>query len=145
MPDPTGRWLNARQWQCPKCAWVNDSDREACQQCGGSVRPSREEPVRRWDPLDLVGHDETRVDTGAVDLATKALHTLTRVTRDRAMALIGDGLRAGLGKRGEQGHRAWQAINELPDDGQHAALGSAVDHLEEGGFALYRIDANEPE
>jgi hypothetical protein len=56
------------------------------------------------------------------------------------MALIGDGLRNALKKRGEQGDRAWQAIAELSEDEKRAALGYLVDDLEEGGFALYRID-----
>jgi hypothetical protein len=55
MPDPTGRWVNREQWQCPKCLWVNAGDRERCQKCHGSVRPSADEPIRRWDALDLVG------------------------------------------------------------------------------------------
>ena len=58
MPDPTGRWVNSLQWQCPKCLWVNDSTHERCDKCGASVRPSEDEPVRRWDPLDLIGRDE---------------------------------------------------------------------------------------
>ncbi|MBV9336085.1 MAG: hypothetical protein JO262_04755 [Solirubrobacterales bacterium] len=141
MPDPTGRWLNTRQWQCPKCAWVNGSANEDCQKCGRSVRPPQSEPARPPDPLDLISHDVTRVrDATLVELATKAVHTLTRVTREKAMALIGDSLRNGLKKRGDQGDRAWQAITELPEDDQRAALGSLVDDLEEGGFALYRID-----
>ena len=67
-------------------------------------------------------------------------HTLTRVTREKAMALFGDRLRDGLQRRGEQGGRAWRAITDLPDDDQRAALGYLVDNLEQGGFALYRID-----
>ena len=63
MPDPTGRWLNATQWQCPKCAWVNGYLDARCQKCGQSVRPAEEEPVRPPDPLDLIG----RKDTGAED------------------------------------------------------------------------------
>jgi len=141
MPDPTGRWLNATQWQCPKCAWINDSDRERCQRCGQSVRPPADEPVRPPDPLDLISHDESRVaDGNAVERAAKAVHSLSRVTREKATALIGDGLRAALKKRGERGERAWQAITELPEDDQRAALGSLVDDLEGEGFALYRID-----
>jgi hypothetical protein len=62
------------------------------------------------------------------------------VTHEKAVTLIGDSLRKGLNKRGEQGDRAWQAITELPEDDQRAALGYLVDDLEEGGFALYRID-----
>jgi hypothetical protein len=58
------------------------------------------------------------------------------------MALIGDGLRNALKRRGEQGDRAWRAIAELPEDDQRAALGYLVDDLEEGGFALYRIDGD---
>jgi hypothetical protein len=144
MPDPTGRWLNTMQWQCPKCAWVNGSADESCQKCDRSVRPPENEPVRPPDPLDLISHDEARVASGGlVELAAKAVHTLTRVTRERAMALIGDSLRDGLKKGGEQGDRAWQAIAELPDDDQHAALGYLVDDLEVGGFALYRIRDDE--
>ena len=60
------------------------------------------------------------------------------------MALIGDSLRSSLKKRGEQGDRAWQAITELPEDDQRAALGYLVDDLEEEGFALYRINRDEP-
>jgi hypothetical protein len=141
MPDPTGRWLNTTQWQCPKCSWANGSADESCQKCGGSVRPPQSEPVRPPDPLDLISHDEARAgDARLVELATKAVHTLTRVTRDKAMALIGDSLRTGLKKRGERGDRAWRAITELPEDDQRAALGFLVDDLEAGGFALYRID-----
>jgi hypothetical protein len=54
MPDPTGRWINNAQWQCPKCAWVNGSENERCQKCDGSVRPSEDEPVRPWGPLDVI-------------------------------------------------------------------------------------------
>jgi hypothetical protein len=68
--------------------------------------------------------------------ATRAAETLTRVTHAKAVALIGEGLRNALKRRGEQGDRAWQAIDELPEDDQRAAL----DDLEEAGFALYRID-----
>ena len=147
MPDPSGRWLNATQWQCPKCGWVNGSRDESCQKCGASVRPPENEPVRPPDPLDLISHGDTRVgdgearaeDTRLVELA-RAVHTLTRVTHEKAVTLIGDSLRKGLNKRGEQGDRAWQAITELPEDDQRAALGYLVDDLEEGGFALYRID-----
>jgi hypothetical protein len=60
------------------------------------------------------------------------------------MALIGDSLRTGLRKSGDQGDRAWQAINEMPDDAQNAALASVVDSLEEEGFALVRIGEDEP-
>jgi hypothetical protein len=144
MPDPTGRWLNTMQWQCPKCAWVSTSTDERCQKCDQSVRPPESEPVRPADPLDLIGHDQGRVGTaGLVELATKAVHTLTRVTREKAMALIGDSLRSGLKERGEQGDRAWQAITQLPEDDRRAALSYAVDQLESGGFALYRIDEDE--
>jgi hypothetical protein len=143
MPDPTGRWLNRTQWQCPKCAWVNDSAEERCHKCGASVRPSREEPVRRPDPLDLISHDSTRVaGTSPLELAAKAVHTLTRVTRDQAAALIGHGLRSELEKRGEPGDRAWRAIAEMPESDQHAALESLVDHLEQAGVALYRINGD---
>ena len=141
MPDPTGRWLNGGQWQCPKCAWVNESDRERCQRCAESVRPARDEPVRPPDPLDLISHDPARVgNAGLAKVATKAAQTLTRVTHAKAMALIGDGLHKALKRRGEPGDRAWQAIAALPEDDQRAALGHLVDDLEEGGFALYRID-----
>ena len=137
MPDPTGRWLNTTQWQCPKCAWVNGFATESCEKCDQSVRPPENEPVRPLDPLDLISHDPARVgDPRLVDL----VHTLTRVTREKAMGLIGHSLRNALTKRGEQGDRVWQAISELPEDDQRAALGSLVDDLEEGGFALYRID-----
>lgn len=140
MPDPTGRWLNATQWQCPKCAWVNSSDRERCQKCGDSVRPSRSEPARPPDPLDLISHDETRVgNPTAVVRAANAVHALSKVTREKAMSLIGDSLRASLTKRGETGDRAWQAITELPEDERREALGSLVDDLEGEGVALYEI------
>src|ERR1700742_4788456 len=101
MADPTGRWLNTSQWQCPKCAWVNGAADERCQNCGQSVRPARREPVRPPDPLDLIGHDEARAsDARLVELATKAVHNLTRVTHEKAAALIGDSLRNSLKKRG---------------------------------------------
>ena len=145
MPDPTGRWLNRMQWQCPKCAWVNGSASERCQKCARSVRPPANEPVRPPDPLDLISHSEAGVtNPGLVELATNAVHALTRVTREKAMALIGDSLRSGLKKRGEPGNRAWQAITELPEDDQRAALGYLVDDLEGEGFALYRINQDEP-
>jgi hypothetical protein len=140
MPDPSGRWLNRAQWQCPKCAWVNGSADEICQQCHHSVRPPADEPVRPPDPLDLISHDPTGASPGLVELATKAVQNLTRVTHAKAVALIGEGLRDGLTKRGERGDRAWKAISELPPEDQHAAFGYLVDDLEEEGFALYRVD-----
>ena len=142
MPDPTGRWLNTTQWQCPKCAWVNGSADESCQRCAGSVRPAEAEPVRRPDPLDLISHGGTP-GPSPVALAAQAVHDLTRVTREKAMAVIGDGLRNVLKKRGDRGDRAWQAITELPEDEQRETLGSLVDDLEEEGFALYRIRDDE--
>jgi hypothetical protein len=75
-----------------------------------------------------------------LERAAKAVHTVTRVTRENAVALIGDTLRNGLRKRGELGDRAWQAIVELPEENRRAALGYLVDDLEQGGFALYPID-----
>jgi hypothetical protein len=141
MPEPSGRWLNTTQWQCPKCAWVNASADEVCQKCAGSVRPPQDEPVRPPDPLDLISHSGTRAPS-PVELATKAVQTVTRVTRDKATALIGESLRNGLKKRGEKGDRAWQAITEMPEHDQRAALGSLVDDLEESGFGLYRIDGD---
>jgi hypothetical protein len=144
MPDPSGRWINGAQWQCPKCGWVNRTADEGCQKCHGSVRPRRDQPVRPPDPLDLIGYDEARVgEWSPVQLAAKAVHTLTRVTRDKATALIGDGLRAGLKQRGEKGDRAWRTISEMPENDQRAALSSLVDDLEERGFALYRIDEDD--
>ena len=144
MPDPTGRWLNGTQWQCPKCAFVNGFAEAKCQNCGASVRPAREEPARPPDPLDLISHDSTRVPgTSPLELAAKAVHTLTRVTRDKAAALIGHGLRSGLENRGETGDRAWQAIAEMPESDQHAALSSLVDELEKAGVALYRFNGDE--
>ena len=139
MPDPTGRWLNTTQWQCPKCAWVNESDRERCQKCEGSVRPAADEPARPPDPLDLISHGGTPGPSPA-EFAAKAVQTLTRVTREKATALIGDSLRNALKKRGEKGDRAWQAITEMPENDQQSALGSLVDDLEKGGFAIYRVD-----
>ena len=141
MPDPTGRWINGMQWQCPRCAWVNDSTDDGCQKCSASVRPPKDEPVRAPDPLDLIGYGESRAgDAGPVELATQAIHRLTRVTREKAMALFGQSLRSGLTRHGEPGDRAWRAIDEMPESDQHAALGSLVDDLEAEGFALYRID-----
>ncbi|HUA44351.1 MAG TPA: hypothetical protein VMA77_03940 [Solirubrobacteraceae bacterium] len=144
MADPTGRWLNSSQWQCPKCAWVNGSAEERCQKCGESVRPPEEEPVRAPDPLDLIGHNEALVDVGPVERAANAVQALTRVTREKAAALIGKSLHAGLKNRGEKGDRAWQAIAEMPENDQRAALDSLVGDLEEGGFAIYRISEDEP-
>lgn len=63
MPDPTGRWVNKAQWQCPRCLWVNRDLDDRCENCGKSVRPSADEPVRPPDPLDLIGQK----DTGAED------------------------------------------------------------------------------
>lgn len=72
MPSPTGRWVNTLQWQCPKCLWVNGSGHESCEKCGGSVRPSEDEPVRPWDALDVVGRGEHKVRDGdPVELASK--------------------------------------------------------------------------
>ena len=142
MTEPTGRWLNANQWQCPKCAWVNGSADERCQKCHASVRPPADEPARPLDPLDLVGHDPSLTGQGPVERATKALQALTRVTRDKAIALFGEGLRTGLTNRGEKGDRAWQAIAEMPESEQHAALAALVDNLEQEGVALYRVDEN---
>jgi hypothetical protein len=145
MPDPTGRWVNRMQWQCPRCAWVNDAAAERCQECGASVRPAQDEPVRPPDSLDLIGRDESRVgDAGPVQLAAKAFQNLTRVTRDRAMRLFGESLRTGLKSHGEQGAQAWRAIAEMPESDQRAALGSLVDDLEREGFALYSVRDDEP-
>jgi hypothetical protein len=55
MADPTGRWIAARQWKCPACGTVNPEDRERCGNCGKSLRPSFDEPVRPLDALDVVG------------------------------------------------------------------------------------------
>lgn len=127
MADPTGRWLNGTQWQCPKCGWVNGDADQRCQSCDASVRPPADEPVRPPDPLDLISHGGTRVRKGnrSVELATKAGQTLTRVTRDEATALIGDSLR--------------KAVAEMPDGARDAAVGSVVDDLEQAGFALFEI------
>jgi hypothetical protein len=144
-PDPTGRWLNATQWQCPKCGWVNDSDRERCQKCDASIRPPEAEPRRPPDPLDIIGHNEALADMGPLERAARAVHTLTRVTREKAASVIGHSLHSGLTKRGEQGNRAWQAIAEMPERDQRAALDSLVDDLEKEGFALYRFDGDERE
>jgi hypothetical protein len=138
MADPTGRWVNNTQWQCPKCAWVNDRAVERCQSCDGSVRPPADEPVRPPDPLDLIGHKEPRTSR-PVELATKSDHTLTRVTRDRAVAVIGDSLRTALRNGGDEGDQAWAAISQMSADAQNAALGSVVDDLEREGFALVQI------
>ena len=143
MPDPTGRWLNRTQWQCPKCAWVNRAADESCQTCGGSARPPADEPARPPDPLDLIGNNEALVDVGPLERAKGAVHTLTRVTRKKAAAVIGHGLQLGLTNRGQQGDRAWRAIAEMPESDQRAALDSVVDDLEKEGFALYQIDGNE--
>jgi hypothetical protein len=140
MPDPTGRWLNRTQWQCPRCAWVSGSADATCQHCGASVRPPEDEPARPPDPLDIIGYDESRAaDARPAERAAKALVRLTRATREKATALFGESLHRGLNRHGEQGHRAWQAIAEMPESEQRAALGSVVDGLEEEGFALYRI------
>jgi hypothetical protein len=136
MPDPTGRWLNTTQWQCPKCAWVNGSRDESCEKCDASIRPPENEPVRPPDPLDLISHDPARVGDGRL---VELVHTLTRVTHEKAMTLIANSLHHGLKKRGEPGARAWQAIAELPEDDQRAALRSLVDNLDEEGVGLYQI------
>jgi hypothetical protein len=131
MPDPTGRWLNNSQWQCPKCAWVNERADERCQSCDASVRPPADEPVRPPDPLDLISHREPRLKRGdrSVKLATKAGQTLTKVTRDQATALIGDSLR-----------------NVLKDGGaDDKALGAVVDDLEQAGYALFEFGDGQPE
>jgi hypothetical protein len=59
MPDPTGRWIAAREWQCPACGTVNAEDRERCEGCGRSSRPSFDEPVRPLDPADIIGQGRT--------------------------------------------------------------------------------------
>jgi len=59
MPDPTGRWVNERQWQCPRCGTVNSYLDERCRHCALSVRPSEEEPIRPPDVLDLIGPDRS--------------------------------------------------------------------------------------
>ncbi len=105
----------------------------------GSVRPAADEPARPPDPLDLISHGGTPSASPA-EFAAKAVQTLTRVTREKATALIGDSLRNALKKRGEKGDRAWQAITEMPENDQQAALGSLVDDLEKAGFAIYRVD-----
>jgi hypothetical protein len=72
MPNPTGRWVNRLQWQCPKCLWVNEAAHEICEKCEGSVRPAEDEPVRPWDALDVVGRDEKSLrDVDPVELASK--------------------------------------------------------------------------
>jgi hypothetical protein len=53
------------------------------------------------------------------------------VPRDRATELIGDLLR--------------KAIAEMPDGGQDAAVGSAVDDLEQAGFALFEFGDDQPD
>jgi hypothetical protein len=144
MSDPTGRWLNSSQWQCPRCAWVNGSAEETCKQCGGSLRPSRSEPARPPDPLDLIGHSESAADgTGPVELAAQAIHRMSRVTREKAASLFGESLRMELTRHGEKGNRAWMAIAAMPESDQRAALGSLVDDLERGGFVLYRVGDDE--
>jgi hypothetical protein len=62
MPDPTGRWLNRAQWQCPRCRWVNGYLDARCQNCDKSVRPSEDEPARPPDPLDLIGQKDDLVE-----------------------------------------------------------------------------------
>jgi hypothetical protein len=139
MPDPTGRWLNTTQWQCPKCGWVNDSDRERCQKCDGSVRPAQDEPARPPDPLDLISHGGTP-SVSPAEFVARAV----KVTREKATSLIGESLRNALTRRGEKGDRAWQAIAEMPESDQRAALDSVVDDLEQRGFVILRIDGDEP-
>jgi hypothetical protein len=144
MPKPTGRWVNGTQWQCPKCAWVNGAAAEECQTCGESVRPPQDEPVRPPDSLDIVGYDESRVKGARPSQPpSRAIHGLTRVTRDTAMRLFGQSLRTGLNGHGERGARAWQAIAEMPESEQRAALGVLVDDLEHEGVALYSIRDDE--
>ena len=60
MPDPTGRWIAVAQWQCPACGTVNARDRERCEGCGRSVRPSFHEPIRPPDPADIIGQGKKR-------------------------------------------------------------------------------------
>lgn len=62
MPDPTGRWINRTQWQCPKCGAVNLASDDRCQGCGESLRPSDDEPIRPPDPLDVIGRGKRRDD-----------------------------------------------------------------------------------
>jgi hypothetical protein len=62
MPDPTGRWIKSREWQCPSCGTVNAEDRERCEGCGDSLRPSLDEPVRPPDPLDVIGKSKSPGD-----------------------------------------------------------------------------------
>ena len=65
MPDPTGRWINHSEWQCPVCGTVNTEDRERCQGCGESVRPSTDEPIRPLDPADIIGRAKNRAGDAA--------------------------------------------------------------------------------
>ena len=65
MPDPTGRWINHSEWQCPACGAVNPEDRERCQGCGESVRPSAQEPIRPPDPTDIIGKDKRAASEAA--------------------------------------------------------------------------------
>jgi len=60
MPDPTGRWISRSQWQCPACGTVNTDDRERCQGCDASIRPSFDEPIRPPDPADIIGQGKKR-------------------------------------------------------------------------------------
>jgi hypothetical protein len=115
----------------------------SCQACGGSARPRGDEPARPPDPLDLIGHNEALVDVGPLERAKGAVQTLTRLTREKAAAVIGHGLQSGLTNRGDLGDRAWRAISEMPEPDQRAALDSVVDDLEKEGFGLYRLDGND--
>ena len=85
------------------------------------------------------------LSVGPLRRAAMAVESLKRVTREKATAVIGQSLRAGLTKRGEQGNRAWQAIAEMPESDQRAALDSLVDDLEKAGFALYRFASIAPD
>lgn len=82
MPEPAGRWINRRKWQCPVCAAVNERPVKRCQKCDRSVSPAEDEPIRPLDPLDLIGPGRD-ADPGRQDDVTQPFRSLADDSADR--------------------------------------------------------------
>lgn len=63
-------------------------------------------------------------------------YTFTPVDQDTARSLIGEGIHTGLRKGCNDGHEAWTAINDMPDEDWSSALRFLVDGLESMGYVL---------
>lgn len=90
-----------------------------CPHCNTEVRPLRVAPLPR--------------------------ETLTPVDPDSATILIGEGLHTGLRKGCEDGHDAWEAIHDLPEDQWSAALHFLVSGLDDVGYVLCERKSEESE